>query len=202
MYIAEDFWRFGLSPESWPIGDIGEIEWIATLRIYKREGGIHQLDGDPEDEAEEKWRCISLEYWHLTIHGAYMGRKWISPVDLRDSLIWRSKHQISCFRSRGEIQASSQIKGEAGLVRESVGNGAGNPAIDAKESTIQNELATDFDEQVRERAGNGGQRLGEGIHPAYGMLRRSLIRIIYRRTARRQRVWGGSGRPLQYVRQK
>ena len=85
MYDAEEHWHPGLASEERAIADIGDRVRSTTLYICKGDGRLRQLELEREAGIEEKWIGVSLEYWHLTMTGTYMRRRWISPFDLRES---------------------------------------------------------------------------------------------------------------------
>ena len=81
-YGAEYYWHFGLSASAWSVADIGLRVFITALYICRREGRLHQLEGESEAKSEEKRRGICMEYWYIALTGMYMRRRWISPFDL------------------------------------------------------------------------------------------------------------------------
>ena len=61
--------------------------------ICRREGRLRQLEIEKEEGVEEKWRGISSEYWYLTMAGAYMRHRRISPFGLCELLVRRRKQK-------------------------------------------------------------------------------------------------------------
>ena len=105
--------------------------------------------------------------------GTYMRHRWISPLDIWESLTWRSKQR----RIVGGPEEND--KGEMRLAREAVGGGTDNPSIIATDALIRKEPIQDFEEQLNERECYGGQRLNRRIHPEYGMLGGGRIRKLF-----------------------
>ena len=64
----------------------------------------------------------------------YEGEKRISPFDSYESLAWRRKQQLKA----GNPDQSGE--NEIRLVRESSGNGSGNPLLVTTETSIRNEM--------------------------------------------------------------
>ena len=74
-----------------------------------------------------------------------MRRKWISPFDMYESLMWRNKQK------RKTDKPVESEKNETRRDREEVGNGAGNTLLIMKETFIRKELTSEREEKLQER---------------------------------------------------
>ena len=102
-----------------------------------------------------------------------MRRKWISPFDLLESLMWVNKQQINT--EKPEESGKSEMR----LVREAVENGTGDPVVIANEALIQRDFPPGREWQLQERQVYSGRWLSKSVRPQCLMLMRSKIRKVF-----------------------
>ena len=88
---------------------------------------------------------ITLEYRYLSLTGAYIGHRWLSPFGLYESMIRGNKQQASSEHPECIMEA------EISLVRESVGNEARNALLITPGDLIRCWITPEFEGKMNGR---------------------------------------------------